>query len=324
MANTSFKDMKRNSKSSIEALSKEASKLVGKTPFEEDNRFWKPTIDKAGNGSATIRFLPASEGEDIPWVKYYTHNFKASTGQWYIENSLTTIGKVDPCGEYNKKLWDTGVESNKKIARDQKRKQVFVSNIYVIADPAHPENNGKVFLYKYGVGVFEKLNEAMHPVAVDGEETPDAVNPFDLFEGCNVKLKVRSKEIDINGRKIKIPNYEKSVLEAPSQLLDDEDEMENIWKSEYPLLPFIAPSAFKSYDQLKARLNKVLGLDDRTSDESESEDDEPVVKKTKAAKEPIVEEEDEPEDTVVDTGDSDDDEDEGMAFFRGLAKKSKG
>lgn len=338
MANTSFAQLKRNSKSSIEALSKEASKLVGKATYEDDKRYWKPTVDKAGNGSATIRFLPAPENEEVPFVRVFKHSFKGPTGQWYIEDSLTTINKADPVSDYNTKLWKTEIDENKNIARDQKRKQVFISNIYVVNDPAVPENDGKVFLYEYGVKIFDKLNEAMHPVD-DGDE---AINPFDLFDGANFKLRIRNVEVDVKGKKVKFRNYDKSQLMATGPLLDDEDEMEVIWKQEFALAPFVDPAKFKTYDQLKARLNKVLDLETDAEgserrapkvstphDEDslnpnfgkrDEDEDETPKKRVKAEKAPLVDEEDEVTESP-NVATDDDDEDQGLQFFRDLAKK---
>jgi hypothetical protein len=350
MANTSFSQLKRNSKKNLETLTKEAQKLVNKPSFDDD-RFWKPTINKDGNGSAVIRFLDAPEGEEVPFVKYYKHNFKnPKTNQWYIENSRTSLGnnEPDPCGEYNSKLWATGIESNKKIARDQKRKQVFVSNIYVVNDPAKPECNGKVFLYEYGAAIFGILNDAMHPVDDGSGEVPDPINPFSLFEGANLKLKIRSVESDINGSKKKLPNYEKSTFDEVGPLLPDEDDMEAVWNQCHKLQPFLDPSNFKSYEQLKARLDKVLGLNSNTAHEDPQEVETPYSKNSqrpnwkgsagededdddipftvaKRVKEVEPDEDDTPGDSEDDEPSAvvDDDEDEGMSFFKKLAEKSK-
>jgi len=213
----------------------------------EDNRFWKPEVDKAGNGYAVIRFLPAPEGEDIPWVRLWDHGFQGPGG-WYIENSLTTLNKPDPVSEYNSKLWNSGVEANKEIVRKQKRRLKYIANIYVVSDPKHPENEGKVFLYQFGKKIFDKINEAMNPAFED--ETP--INPFDFWSGANFKLKIRQVE----GYR----NYDKSEFDSSTQLLDSDDDMEGIWKTEYSLQEFLDPKNFKSYEQLQARLNKVLGL----------------------------------------------------------------
>ena len=211
-----------------------------------DERLWKPQVDKAGNGYAVIRFLPASKDEEMPWVRVWNHAFQGPTGQWYIENSLTTINQKDPVSEYNTQLWNSGVESDKEIARKQKRKLQYYSNIYVVSDSVNPSNQGKVFLFKYGKKIFDKLSEAMQPAFED--ETP--INPFDLWEGANFKLKIRK----VDG----YWNYDKSEFDKPSKLNDNDDEMEKIWNTQYSLKDFTAPSNFKSYDELKTRLDAVL------------------------------------------------------------------
>ncbi len=211
-----------------------------------DERLWKPQVDKAGNGYAVIRFLPASKGEEMPWVRIWNHAFQGPTGQWYIENSLTTINQKDPVSEYNTQLWNSGVESDKEIARKQKRKLQYYSNIYVVSDSVNPSNQGKVFLFKYGKKIFDKLSEAMQPAFED--ETP--INPFDLWEGANFKLKIRK----VDG----YWNYDKSEFDKPLKLKDNDDEMEKIWNTQYSLKDFTAPSNFKSYDELKTRLDAVL------------------------------------------------------------------
>tara|TARA_Y100001937_G_scaffold12178_1_gene15414 strand:- start:7034 stop:7924 length:891 start_codon:yes stop_codon:yes gene_type:complete len=211
-----------------------------------DERLWKPQVDKAGNGYAVIRFLPASKDEEMPWVRVWNHAFQGPTGQWYIENSLTTINQKDPVSEYNTQLWNSGVESDKEIARKQKRKLQYYSNIYVVSDSVNPSNQGKVFLFRYGKKIFDKLSEAMQPAFED--ETP--INPFDLWEGANFKLKIRK----VDG----YWNYDKSEFDKPSKLNDNDDEMEKIWNTQYSLKDFTAPSNFKSYDELKTRLDAVL------------------------------------------------------------------
>jgi len=211
-----------------------------------DDRFWQPEVDKAGNGYAVIRFLPAGEGEDLPWAKYWSHGFKGPTGQWYIENSLTSIGQPDPVSEMNSELWNSGVEANKDLVRQRKRRLHYVSNIMVVEDPANPANNGKVFLYKYGKKIFDKMMDVMQPQFAD--ETP--VNPFDFWEGANFKLKIRNVE----GYR----NYDKSEFASPSQLAED-DKLEGIYNTLYALKDFTDPKNYKSYDELKAKLVRVLG-----------------------------------------------------------------
>lgn len=247
MSNT-FQSLKNNRKNNFDKLNQELSKLNQTVEKDDEEGFWKPTVDKAGNGSAIIRFLPAPAGEEVPFVRVWSHGFQGPGG-WYIEKSLTTLGKDDPVSEYNMELWNTGIESNKEQVRKQKRHLHYYSNIYVVKDPANPENEGKVFLFKYGKKIFDKLNDLMNPQFDD--EKP--INPFDLWEGANFRLKIRKVE----GYR----NYDKSEFDSPSPLLEDDDELELVWKKEKPLQPFIDPSNFKSYDQLKKKLNKVLNLD---------------------------------------------------------------
>ena len=177
----------------------------------KDERLWKAVVDKSGNGYAILRFLPAVEGEDMPWAKVWNHAFQGPTGQWYIENSLTTVGKNDPVSEMNSAYWNSGIESDKEIARRQKRKLQYFANVYVVEDPTNPQNEGKVMLYRFGKKIFDKCMEAMQPAFKD--ET--AVNPFDFWEGANFKLKLRK----VDG----YWNYDKSEFEAPSALFDNDE-----------------------------------------------------------------------------------------------------
>jgi hypothetical protein len=248
MTNSSFASLKRSSKSSLEKLTQEVSKLNKKFDNGDDEKFWKPEVDKSGNGYAVIRFLPAPPGEDVPFVRTFRHSFQGSGG-WYIEESLTTIGQQDPIAELNSELWNSGIKENQEIARKQKRHLTFISNIYVVSDSKHPENEGKVFLFRYGKKIFDKINDKMNPPKEFADETP--VNPFDLWEGCDFKLKIRNVE----GYR----NYDKSEFNDPSPLHSDDDVLEAIWKSEHPLKGFVDPANFKSYDELKKRLDKALG-----------------------------------------------------------------
>ena len=225
-----------------------------------DERLWKPELDKSGNGYAVIRFLPAPDGEDMPWAKIWSHSFKGPGGQWYIENSLTTIGKDDPVGELNRELWNSGREQDKATARVQKRKLSYYSNIYVVSDPAHPENEGKVFLYKYGKKIFDKLTAAMQPEFEDEE----AIDPFDFWQGANFKLKAKN----VAGYR----NYDSSEFAAQSPLLDDDDAMESLWKKQFSLAEIVAPDQFKTYDELKTRLDYVLGNKKSAAPQFEEED----------------------------------------------------
>jgi hypothetical protein len=243
--NESFSALKRQRNSSLERLTKEINKLANKEQSSTDDRYWQPEVDKAGNGYAIIRFLPAPMNEELPWVRIWNHGFQGPGG-WYIENSLTTLNQPDPVSEYNSKLWNSGLDSDKEIARKQKRRLTYIANIYIVKDPAHPENEGKVFLYKFGKKIFDKINEKMNPQYDD--EKP--MNPFDLWEGANFKLKIRN----VAGYR----NYDKSEFDDAAPLTEDDDDMEAIWKAQHSLAELIAPDKFKSYDELKARLDKVL------------------------------------------------------------------
>lgn len=247
---TSFANLKRNS-GNLDKLAKAIEQLNSSDSNSKDDNFWKPEVDKAGNGYAVLRFLPAPavDGDDgLPWVKVFDHGFQGPGG-WYIENSLTTLGHKDPVSEYNSQLWNSGIEANKEVARKQKRRLSYICNVYVVEDSKNPQNEGKVFLYKFGKKIFDKINEAMNPQFEDEK----AVNPFDLWSGANFKLKIRNVE----GYR----NYDKSEFGAPGPLLEDDEQLEAIWKKEYSLKEFVAPENFKTYDELKARLDKVLGVD---------------------------------------------------------------
>jgi len=211
----------------------------------QDDRFWKPELDKTGNGYAVIRFLPAVSGEDLPWQRVWSHAFQGPGG-WYIENSLTTLNHKDPVSEENTRLWNTGVDSDKEIARKRKRKLSYYANILVVSDPKHPENEGKVFLYKFGKKIFDKITEAMQPAFED--EAP--INPFDFWKGANFKLKIRK----VDG----YWNYDKSEFEGVSAIANDDAKIKTIWSSQHALKPFLAADNFKTYEELKEKLNRVL------------------------------------------------------------------
>ena len=249
-----------------------------------DERLWKPELDKSGNGYAVIRFLPSVEGEDMPWAKVWNHAFQGPTGQWYIENSLTTVGQKDPVSEHNTKLWNTGLESDKETARKQKRKLQYFSNIYVVSDSKHPENEGKVFLYRYGKKIFDKLMAAMQPEFED--ETP--INPFDFWEGANFKLKIRK----VDG----YWNYDKSEFETPSALGDD-SVIESVWKKQYALKEFTASTNFKSYEELKTRLDAVLSGTVSVGNVTDTMDDEPIAS-PKVDTKPVESKQEDEDDTM--------------------------
>ena len=224
-----------------------ASPSQGEKKSYNDDRYWKPELDKSGNGYAVVRFLPTPEGEDMPWVSYWDHGFQGPGG-WYIEKSLTTLNKQDPVSEYNTQLWNTGIEANKEIARKQKRRLHYVSNVYVVSDPKNPDNEGKVFLYKFGKKIFEQLKEAISPQFED----ENAINPFDLREGANFKIKIRK----VDG----YWNYDKSEFDSVSPLFNDEGQLTEVATSVNSLSDIIAPSEFKTYDELKEKLDRILGL----------------------------------------------------------------
>jgi len=241
----SFADLKKKS-GSFEKLQAELDKVNNPVTSFGDDRFWKPELDKSGNGYAVIRFLPQPTGEDLPWVRIWSHAFRGPGG-WYIENSLTTQNKKDPVSEYNTELWNSGLESDKDTARKQKRILKYYSNILVVSDGKHPENEGKVFLFRFGKKIFDKLTEAMSPEFDD--ET--ALNPFDFWAGANFKLKVRK----VDG----FWNYDKSEFEGTSPLLDGDDaQLEATYAQLYSLVGFLKEDQFKTYDELKTKLHRTL------------------------------------------------------------------
>ena len=280
---------KNNLDSLLDAAQKENAPQEKKSYVDE--RLWRPQLDKSGNGYAVIRFLPPCDGENLPWAKLWSHAFQGPTGQWYIENSLTTLSQKDPVSEHNTRLWNSGVESDKEIARKQKRKLQYYSNIYVVSDTKNPDNEGKVFLYRFGKKIFDKLMEAMQPAFED--ETP--INPFDFWTGANFKLKIRK----VDG----YWNYDKSEFDNVSTLSDNDDELEKVYKSQYSLNEFTAPTNFKSYDELKTRLDMVLSGTVAVSTVETLMEDEPTAP------------------AVVDTKavSATDDEDDAMSYFEKLA-----
>ena len=291
----SFSSLKKQS--SLGSLTSKLVKEIEKTNTTKggaDERLWKPELDKSGNGYAVIRFLPATDGEDLPWAKVYSHAFQGPGG-WYIENSLTTLGAKDPVSEYNRDLWNSGNDGDKDVVRRQKRKLSYYANIYVVKDPVNPHNEGGVFLFKFGKKIFDKLTAAMQPEFED--ETP--INPFDFWQGANFKLKIRK----VDG----YWNYDKSEFDAPSPLLDDDDALEALWKKEYPLADFTAQSNFKSYEDLERRLKSVLGQKQaqrpRIDEEVVQEDDPTPVAAAAVASA------------------SDADEDDALSYFQKLAEE---
>lgn len=245
----SFIELKKNRSASIAKLA-EAAEKISAGNYTPDERIWAPTVDKAGNGYAVIRFLPAPEGESVPWIRYWDHGFKGPTGKWYIENSLSSLGKEDPCGVMNARLWNTGNEKDKELVRARKRRLHYVSNVLVVSDPANPANDGKIFLFKYGKKIFDKVLDLMNPEFED--EKP--INPFDLWEGADFKIKIRNVE----GYR----NYDKSDFDSPTALFDGDDaKLEDLYKRLFKLQEFLDPKNFKSYQELEKKLVDVLGAE---------------------------------------------------------------
>ena len=299
----SFAKLKKQSKlgSLTAKLVKEVEKM-NNNGTSGDDRLWKLDVDKSGNGYAVIRFLPAPDGEDLPFVKLYSHAFQGSGG-WYIENSLTTLGQKDPVSEYNTQLWNNGTDSGKETARKQKRKLTYTSNIYVVKDPANPENEGKVFLFKYGKKIFDKLTAAMQPEFEDEE----AIDPFDFWQGANFKLKAKN----VAGYR----NYDSSEFAAQSPLLDDDDALEALWKKELSLAEIVAADQFKSYDDLKRRLNYVLGNTAPRQD-AEVEDEVEIIERERAEQEVTA-----AADSTSRSVTTDEDEDDALSYFAKLAEE---
>jgi hypothetical protein len=310
----SFSNLKKQSTlgSLTSKLVKEVEKM-NNTGGGGDERLWKPEMDKTGNGYAVIRFLPAPDGEELPWAKMYSHAFQGPGG-WYIENSLTTIGGKDPLGEYNRELWNSGSDADKDTVRKQKRKLSYYTNIYVVQDKANPQNEGKVFLYKFGKKIFDKIMEAMQPEFED--ET--AINPFDFWQGANFKLKLKKKD--------GYWNYDASEFDRVSPVLDDDDALEAIWKKQYSLTALTAADQFKSYEDLEKRLKMVLGqkpaprrFDEETNNEDNdrgsytpdftSRESNPVPKSVKE------------ELNNLSPTKSDSDEDDALSYFQRLAEE---
>jgi hypothetical protein len=289
----------------LRAAMETASPSDGAKKSYSDDTMWKPELDKTGNGYAVVRFLPTPEGEEMPWVSYFDHGFQGPGG-WYIEKSLTTLNKQDPVSEYNTQLWNTGIEANKEIARKQKRRLHYVSNVYVVSDPKNPDNEGKVFKYRFGKKIFEALKEAISPAFAD----ENAINPFDLRdEGANFKIKIRK----VDG----YWNYDKSEFDSVSPLFDDEAKLNSVFGQVHSLSDVIAPSEFKTYEELKEKLERVLGSASTSTAESVSQDMEEVpwsnVNTESVAEEPVV--------PTAETS-SPQEEDDAMDYFKNLANEN--
>jgi len=304
----SFADLKKQSKlgSLTQKLVKEVEKM-NNAGSSGDERLWKLECDKGGNGYAVIRFLPAPEGEDLPFQKLYSHAFQGPGG-WYIENSLTTLSQKDPMSEYNTMLWNNGTDSGKEQARKQKRKLTYVANIYVVKDPTNPSNEGQVMLYKFGKKIFDKITAAMQPEFEDEE----AIDPFDFWQGANFKLKAKN----VAGYR----NYDSSEFARQDALLEDDEAMEAIWKKEYSLEDFVAPDQFKSYDELKKRLDYVLGIKGTTKfqDQESVQEEEEFRQQNRAESNPVPQSMKEELDSLSPTK-NDDDDDDTLSYFAALA-----
>lgn len=304
----SFANLKRNRGNTMDKLvaAAEATKSGGGGKSYQDDRKWRPTVDKMGNGYAVLRFLPAGEGQDLPFVKYWDHGFKGPTGKWYIEKSLTTIGQDDPVGELNSRLWnmvDDDKSPTRKQARDQKRRLHYASNVLVISDPANPQNEGKVFIYEYGKKIFDKIMDAMQPEFADEEP----INPFDFWAGANFKLKIRQVE----GYR----NYDKSEFDSVSVLSEDESYLEGIYNSMHPIQEYLDPATFKSYDELKKKLDSVLGVQSEPTMHQQSQMNQEMPAATPREMPPqTLEEMSMSDDTASDGGD-----DDTMSYFAKLA-----
>ena len=300
----SLENLKRN-RDQISKLLQAAEATEGTSEKKSygDDRIWKPTVDKAGNGYAVLRFLPAKNSDEIPWVRYWDHGFKGPTGQWYIENSLTSIGQQDPVGELNSRLWNSGIDADKETARRQKRRLHYVTNVLVLQDPGNPQNEGKVMLYKFGKKIYDKIMDAMQPEFAD--ETP--VNPFDMWGGADFKLKIRNVE----GYR----NYDKSEFANPSELYGGEDsKLEPLVNQLHDISEFTDPKNYKSYDELKAKLMRVLGEESSMGAPTMKEEmqmNEPAPAPTYETVPPITKEE------VVSSTDDDDT----MSYFAKLANE---
>ena len=316
---SNFANLKKQS--SLGSLTEKLVKQVEKmstTSNGADERLWKPEMDKTGVGSATIRFLPAPDGEEVPWVKMYSHAFQGNGG-WYIENSLTTVGQKDPVSEYNRGLWNTGNEKDKETVRKQKRKLSYYSNIYVVKDPANPSNEGKVFLFKYGKKIFDKILNAMQPEFDD----EDPINPFDFWVGANFKIKIVKKD--------GYWNYDKSEFDRVAPLLEDDDALEALWKKEYSLSAVTAPDQFKTYEELERRMNMVLGLGGTTTPTQsraviEQEDDYAPFGSTQSRETKVMEELEQSYNrskspALPKITSEDEDEDDALSYFQKLAEE---
>lgn len=259
-----FKQLKKQSKSGIAALTekllKEAEKLNSGSYSDDVNQF-KLETDKAGNGRAILRFLPAPSGEDAPFVKLYNHGFQVNN-KWLIENCPTTIGEQCALCASNSALWNSGIESDKNIARDRKRKLSYYANVYVVSNPANPELEGTVKIFRFGQKIFDKIVAAMKP---EFEGDP-VIQPFDFWEGANFRLISKTITTTIGGKERRMPNYDDSKFESQSEFLKGDDTLlEEVYNQLHSLAEIVDPSKFKSYEELEKRLNAVVSSRPTTS-----------------------------------------------------------
>lgn len=302
-----FKDLKNKSKD-LSKITQELDKLnKGGAESYKDDRFWKPELDQASNGFAVIRFLPVVDGEDVPWARVFSHGFQGKGG-WFIENCPTTLGKKCPVCEANNELWNSGVEDDKTVARDRKRKLSYVANVYVVSDPKHPENEGKIFLFKFGKKIFDKIMEKIQPEFPDDQP----VNVFDFWQGANFKLKIRKVAGYIN--------YDKSEFEEPSALMGGDDaKLESLWKKQHALKEFTNTENFKSYDELKSKMDSVLrgGSEGKAKTAEEMEEIEEAESRFGSAKSKPAPKMPEKKSSV----DEDAEEEDALSYFEKLAKE---
>ena len=316
---TSFDALKKNRSKSFDKLSDQINKISAKSYSNPDaNKYWKPTRDAAGNGFAIIRFLPEPDGEDFPFVRLWDHAFQGPTGMWYIENSRKTLNmeEPDPVSELNVKLWNSTTDDDspeRKQVRKQKRRLHYISNIYVIKDSGNPDNEGKVFLFKYGKKIYDMVNEQMNPSFEDEER----VNPFDLWEGANFRLKIRQGDGGF-------PNYDKSEFDSASPMFDDDEKMETVWKQCHSLKEVIAPSNFKGYDELQAKLHKVLGLSSspRSSSSTAEEEIDDDIDMSRLSSKPAAKEAAAPKIKEISSAPADDEDADDLEYFKNLASRT--
>ena len=229
---------------------KQESQQAGQ-PVNADQRFYKPKFNKDGTFSAVVRFLPGpvkDGNEEISMIKKYSHYFSGPGGK-YDEECLTTISQQCPVCDENKKCWDAG---DKQTSRTRARVNSGITNILVINDPQAPENNGKVFLYKFGKKIIEKINEAKKPT----NPTKKAIEVFSYYEGANFYI-TGKKTVTAEGQKF--TDYTSSSFESNPSAIGDDNYIESIDKQLHSVEEFIKPTNFKSYAALQELFSRVMG-----------------------------------------------------------------